>query len=170
MTAKITNTYKQDFPASRFIGKRYSDTDRDNGTFGAKWGEWFSKNMFAPLDGANPLVENDMGYMGAMRINNGCFEYWIGMFFPENAEVPDGYEFVDIKPLSYAVFWLYGNEQNGEIYGMDNHNMCVEEMKKQGFKRKEDDWCFERYNCPRYTTPDEKGNVILDYGIAIENV
>ena len=24
-------------------------------------------------------------------------------------------------------------------------------------------WYFERYNCPRYTSPDKKGNVILDY-------
>ena len=24
-------------------------------------------------------------------------------------------------------------------------------------------WFLERYNCPRYTVPDEKGNVILDY-------
>ncbi len=23
-------------------------------------------------------------------------------------------------------------------------------------------WFFERYQCPRFTTPDEKGNVILD--------
>lgn len=29
------------------------------------------------------------------------------------------------------------------------------------------EWCFERYNCPGFTTPDEQGNVILDYGISI---
>ena len=48
------------------------------------------------------------------------------------------------------------------------HNLCLEKLKSLGFKRKEDDWCFERYNCPRFTTPDEEGNVILDYGISIE--
>jgi hypothetical protein len=32
----------------------------------------------------------------------------------------------------------------------------------------QNDWCFERYNCPRYTMPDNNGNVILDYGISIE--
>jgi hypothetical protein len=32
----------------------------------------------------------------------------------------------------------------------------------------ENDWCFERYNCPGFTTPDNNGNVILDYGISIE--
>lgn len=58
-------------------------------------------------------------------------------------------------------------EGSGEPYTMDPHNMCLEELKTHGFLRKEDDWCFERYNCPRFTTPDENGNVILDYGIAI---
>ena len=24
-------------------------------------------------------------------------------------------------------------------------------------------WSFENCTCPRYTTPDEKGNIILDY-------
>jgi hypothetical protein len=52
---------------------------------------------------------------------------------------------------------------------METHDMCLEELKALGYKRKEDDWCFERYNCPRFTTPDEKGNVILDYGISIEH-
>ena len=30
------------------------------------------------------------------------------------------------------------------------------------------DWCFERYNCPRFTTSDAQGCVTLDYGIAVE--
>lgn len=51
---------------------------------------------------------------------------------------------------------------------MNTHNMCLEALKAQGLKRKEYDWCFKRYNCPRFTTPDENGDVILDYGIAIE--
>lgn len=47
--------------------------------------------------------------------------------------------------------------------------MCLNELNALGLKRKEDDWCFKRYNCPRFTTPDEKGNAILDYAISIEN-
>jgi hypothetical protein len=27
---------------------------------------------------------------------------------------------------------------------------------------------FERYNCPRFTGSDEKGRVILDYGIYVQ--
>jgi len=168
MVAKIVKAYKESYPATRFIGKRYTDTDRVNGFFGAKWGEWHANNLFAPLETLEMLPENGDAYVGAMRMHNGVFEYWIGLHLPAGTEVPDGYECVDIEPMDYAVFWLYGNEQNGELYGMDNHVMCEEEIKNQGWTQRNDYWCFERYNCPRFTNPDVHGNVILDYGIAIE--
>ena len=60
-------------------------------------------------------------------------------------------------------------EGSSEFYTMDAHNMCIEKLKEKNMKRKEDDWCFERYNCPRFTTPDNEGNVILDYGISVED-
>lgn len=112
---------------------------------------------------------NGDAYIGGVHIANGMPEYWIGMFFPVNTEVPEGFEYVDIEPLDYAVCYLYDKENSSEFYAMDTHNMCLEELKAHDLKRKEDDWCFERYNCPRFTTPDEKGNVILDYAISIEN-
>ena len=72
-----------------------------------------------------------------------------------------------IEALDYAVCYLQGKEGSSEFYAMETHNLCLEEIKRLGLQRKEDDWCFERYNCPRFTTPDADGNVILDYGIAI---
>ena len=90
-------------------------------------------------------------------------EWWSNGWF----EKLEDFEHVDMEPLEYAVFYLYGDEKSGEFFSMDTHNMCLEELRAQGLKRKEDDWCFERYNCPRYTTPDEHGRVILDYGISV---
>ena len=43
----------------------------------------------------------------------------------------------------------------------------LEAIRAKGMTRFEDNWCFERYQCPRFTAPDENGNVILDYGISI---
>ena len=106
--------------------------------------------------------------MAAMRVVNGELEYWIGFFCPADTEVPGGYEAVDISPRRYAVLWRRGDEHNGEIYGLEAHNLCLEELKRSGWVRREDDWCFERYNCPRFTTPDDQGRVILDYGISVE--
>ena len=115
-----------------------------------------------------PLEINGDAYIGAVRIVNGAPERWIGMFFPQDTAVPDGFDHVDIEPMPYAVFYLYGNADNGELFGPEPHNLCLADLKARGLKRKEDDWCFERCNCPRFTTPDTQGNVILDYAVAIE--
>ncbi|MDR2923089.1 MAG: hypothetical protein LBU85_07095 [Treponema sp.] len=79
-----------------------------------------------------------------------------------------GFDFVDFEGFKAAVFWLYGNPDNSELYGLETHNHCLERFPVHGFIRREDYWRVERCNCPRYTTPDEKENVIFDYYILIE--
>jgi hypothetical protein len=37
MAVEIKKVYKEHLPAVRFIGKCYTDKDRVNGSFGAKW-------------------------------------------------------------------------------------------------------------------------------------
>ncbi len=91
------------------------------------------------------------------------FEYWIGMFFPENTKVPAGYMYTDINSGDVGTCWIYGNEDNGEIYGQEAHDMCMAKIKEEGWQVSKDSCFFERYNCPRFTTPDDKGKVILDY-------
>ena len=160
MGIKILKVEQESCPAARLIGKKYSGN--------VNWGEWWSNSWFDELEAIPSLPINDNGYIGAVHIVDGMPEYWIGMFFPANADVPQGFEYVDIEPLNYAVCYLYGSENSSEFYTMETHEMCLEELKEHDLKRKEDDWCFERYNCPRFTTPDESGNVILDYAVSIE--
>lgn len=160
MSIKILEVKQESCPVARFIGKKYEGAPN--------WGEWWENNWFATLENIPFLPINDDGYIGAVHVADGMPERWIGMFFPADTEVPEGFEYVDIESLDYAVFYLYDKENSGEFFTMETHNMCLEELKAYGFKRKEDDWCFERYNCPRFTTPDENGNVILDYAISIQ--
>lgn len=160
---EIIKVYKESFPSLRLIGKRYSNSDRDGyGGFGSKWGEWFEKGCFKPLEELGSLPQNDGAYLGCMRCNED-FEYWIGMFFPEGTQVPEGYEYVDIPSGDVGTCWIYGREDNGELYGEDAHNMCMSKIKEAGWQLADNTWFFERYNCPRFTTPDENGKVILDY-------
>lgn len=70
---------------------------------------------------------------------------------------------IDIPAGDIGICWIYGNESTGELYGIEPHNACVKKIEEQGWKVAENSWFFERYQCPRFTTPDEKGNVILDY-------
>ena len=160
MGIQILRVEQESCPATRFIGKRYADN--------VNWEEWWSNNWFDVLESISGLPINDNGYIGAVHIVDGMPEYWIGMFFPADTDVPSGFEYVDIEPLNYAVFYLYGRENSSEFYTMETHDMCLEELKVHNLIRKEDDWCFERYNCPRFTTPDDNGNVILDYAVSLE--
>jgi hypothetical protein len=152
---EIKKVFKEIVPSSRFIGKKNSE-----------WGLFWKNGWFDILEKAGGKSEFD--YIAMKRVVNGDVEYWIGMLFDPNAPVPEGFDFVDFESFKAAVFWLYGNPDNGELYGLETHNHCLEKFPVHGFIRREDYWCIERCNCPRYTTPDEKGNVILDYYISIE--
>ena len=163
---KVVNVMQESVPALRFIGKRYTDTDRVNGGFGARWGEWFREGRFAPLEALGSAPEHEGAFIGLMRFS-GEFEYWIGMFFPAGTEVPSGYDYVDLPACSFGTCWLHGREDTGELYGHDAHMLCVSEIEKQGWRIAESPWFMERYNCPRFTDPDDAGKVILDYCIQL---
>ena len=124
---------------------------------------------------AKPAEQNDDAYHGLMTVDsevpNGNFTYWIGILFPANTEEPEGFCCLDLPEGDVGIAWIYGSEQNGEIYGEKPHKACYEKLREDGrgdlntnAGGKNTLVFFERYNCPRYTTPDEKGNVILDYG------
>lgn len=165
----IIKIYKEHMPPLRLIGKRYTDADRaPNGSFSNKWGEWFANGWFDEIEKLGALKENDDAYLGVMRCVNNDFEYWIGMFFPQNTPVPEGFSSVDIQAGELATCWLYGREDTGELYGFDAHNQSLEKIQEQGWQIDYNPWYIERYNCPRFTTPDENGKVILDYCIYLK--
>jgi len=160
---EITKVYRQDMGARRFIGKKYGDSDRVDGGFGAKWGEWFANDWFAPITknidtSIAETFEDAAAQIGLMSVDeSGNFQYWIGLFTPVNTSVPDGYQYVDFPKGELGVCWVYGKE--GEVYMQEG--VCGERLTKEGHEMS-DDWCFERYVCPRFTTPDDNGNIILD--------
>ena len=161
--AEIIKTYRQSVGEMRFIGKKYGDDDRVNGTFGAKWGRWFENGWFETIEKQTEgylkeVYEDGDAYIGLMRGTHGePFEYWIGCFTPENTTVPEGFEHIDFPKSDLGVCWVYGKEP--EIYFLEGE--CAERLEKDGFVI-DYLWCFERYVCPRFTTPDERGNLILD--------
>ena len=165
---EIVKTYKQTIPAMRFIGIKYGDEDRIDGGFGPKWGQWFETGSFNRLeslitDDFKSVYEDFNSYIGLMRYKEGeKFEYWIGIFLPEETTVPEGYEYIDFSSSSLGVCWLHGSEQ--ELYC--NEDDCAQKLSKEGYEIVTDNlgalWSFERYRCPRFTNPDEMGKVILD--------
>lgn len=163
--AKVIRVYQESLPELRLIGKRYINQDRDSaGGFGSHWREWWEKGYFAQLEGWGPSREAGDATVGFMRVEEE-FEYWIGMFFPKDTPVPEGFMSLDLASGIIGTCWIHGREDNGELYGMDAHKKCVEKISEQGWQIPECPVVFERYNCPRFTTPDADGKVILDYCI-----
>lgn len=168
---EVVNVYRESLPAVKLVGKRYTDKDRDaSGTFAAYWQQWAREGWFDLLekDGASKLSD---GYLGAMRMTGGGgqIEYWIGAFLPLDAQVPDGFEAVEIPAGDLGVCWIRGNEQNGELYGPEASKQSMAALAEKGWTFSEAGWFFERYNHPRFTTPDEKGNIILDICVYLTN-
>jgi len=167
---EITKVYKQNIPATRFIGKKYSDADRVNGGFGAKWGEWFQNGWFDEIekqvDGSSgDLFEDGGATIGLMGKENGEFRYWIGYFTPADTVAPSGFESIDFPACNIGIAWLYGKEE--EIFGKEP--MCAERLEKEGYEIIDFEGynCFERYAC-RFASADEKGNLILDLGFFVK--
>lgn len=160
MALEILEIRRETCPAARLIGKKYENS--------VNWDEWWENHWFEKLEGVPSLSFNGDAYVGAVHIVNGVPERWIGMLFPQGTEPPAGFEAIDMEPLEYAVCYLRDKEGSSDFYIMETHNRCLAALQAMGFRRKENSWCLERYNCPRFTTPDNEGTVILDYGIAIE--
>lgn len=161
--AEIIKVFKEEVPEMRFIGKKYQNYDG--------WGEWFANGWFDVIEnsmgGTQKILEiweNGGAYVGLECRKNGEFqEYWIGMFTPEDTEVPQGFECIDFPKSSLGTCWIYGREE--EVHGSVGN--CWKALQSEGFEISTDEngveRSFENCLCPRFTTPDEKGNVILDY-------
>jgi hypothetical protein len=171
---EISKTYRQEVPEMRFIGKKYGDEDRVNGTFSEKWNEWLQNDWFGVIENAvggeskaHAVYEDGDAYISLMRACGGePFQYWIGMFTPPETPVPEGYDCVDFVKAAFGVCWLCGPEY--ELYGHEFD--CEKRLEREGMELVPDPnsaggrawWFMERCGCPRFTVPDEKGNIILD--------
>lgn len=161
--AEIIKVFKEEVPAMRFIGKKYQDYNA--------WGEWFANGWFDVIEnsmgGTQKILEiweNGGAYVGLeCRKNGELQEYRIGMFTPEGTEVPQGFEYIDFPKSNLGTCWIYGGEE--DVHGSVGN--CWKALHNEGFEIAVDEngveISFENCLCPRFTTPDDKGNVILDY-------
>ena len=164
--AEIIKIYKQSMAVSRFIGKKYGDDDRVDGGFGARWDEWFTNGWFGEIKNqidktAKTVCDDGDAPIGLQRWKNGePFEYWIGIFTPEDTTVPEGYLSRDFPKSELGVCWVYGDD----VFFYEPK--CGEMLMNNGFEIVNDEsdacWFFERCVSPRFTEKDEKGNIILD--------
>lgn len=173
---EIVKAYTQTLPSVRFIGKKYSDTDRVDGGFGFAWKDWMDNESFKPIIESaggqlilDQLYEDGDACLGLMRYKpEEPFQYWIGLFTPESTIVPEGYEYVDFHHSHLGICWYLGQEP--DIYGKED--LAMQKLEGQGYKCVTDEqeafWFFERYSPKRFNVKDSDGNVVLDIGFFIE--
>lgn len=163
--AKIVRAYKEELPTLTLLGKLYGNENRnDEGTFSSCWREWFANGWFASLESCGTPLDKG-AYVGAMRLNNGVFEYRIGVLLTAVETVPEGFTVEKLPAASYGVTWIKGKD-DAELYSMHKESMSA--LSNEGFCPAKDAWYIERYSCPRFTVPDENGEVILDYLVTLE--
>ncbi len=164
--AGFIKVYKQKVPAMRFIGKNSGSGNHPN------WGDAWGFDVFGKIESASggvsvilTLYEDSGAYLGLYYRNSetGQYDGWVGMFAPPDTEVPEGLSFIDFPEQNLGVCWIYGKES--EVYNLVWQ--CPDKLKAAGMEIQSDKngylCCFERDICPRYTTPDKNGNIILDY-------
>jgi len=163
-STKRIKTYKTDFTGGKFIGKAYHETEKINGTFAWAWQQWFSGNLFEPIEKNIPrseLIEDGDAFCGLCRIlPDGSCEYWIGMVAPGDVTVPDGYDSFPLPACSMITNWVLGKEP--DVY----FHCCLADMESMGYHwdaaPNGEKLMMERYVCPRFTQSDENGDLILD--------
>ncbi|MBQ9848007.1 MAG: hypothetical protein IJO64_02995 [Clostridia bacterium] len=158
-TVQIQAVSKETQPALRFIGKRYNG----NESIYIKWKLWKDNHWFSILENLNIRYANS--YIGAKRIVSGRLEYWIGMLFLPDADVPEGFEYIDIDKINLANFQLKGTAH--KITSFETHNLCLDELDKNGMIRFEDHWCFECYDDKSIDYIGTDKSMTIDYKISI---
>ena len=134
----------------------------------AFWDLCFSEGIFAELEDQSGNI-HDPAYVGVMvdwDRGDGDFSYIVGMLMKTGADVPDGFICREVNATKVAIGWIKGADVADVC--SKAHEYTEKALKAEGFTCKKITWCMELYNCPRFTEPDENGDIILDYYIPID--
>jgi len=132
----------------------------------ALWGQCFGDGTFETLDALESyhLEKDYVGWMGEWDEEG--FVYICGMLMRPDVPVPEGFDFRELPAAKAAVGWIQGQEWEVVTAA---HELTVGALAEQGYEPNwAAGWSMELYNCPRYTNPDENGELILDYYIPIK--
>ncbi len=136
----------------------------------AFWDKCFSDDTFSILEKQENYVY-DNSYVGVMLDwdkGDGDFSYIIGMLMKDGLSVPEGYYCIDLDEADVAIGWIKGKDTADVCSSA--HSLTEQALNAEGYSCDKMKWCMELYNCPRFTTPDTNGDIILDYYIPINNI
>lgn len=166
---KIIMLQVKNLPALCVVGKQLKvsmpDLQKEN-PIPAFWQQCLSDGSFTILAKQTDFIANDayVGWMADWSRNDGYFTYICGMLMKVDCPIPaGGFVLRKIEPSTVAIGWLQGSSP-AEVSSIA-HEATRKALEEEGYSCENAQWCMELYNCPRFTTPDENGNIILDYYI-----
>ncbi|WKF84742.1 GyrI-like domain-containing protein [Lacticaseibacillus pantheris] len=88
-------------PAQRVVGRVFTESSADeNGSFESAWDEFNEAGHFKALD---PLADVPNRTSVIVFSPYGSMQYWIGSVIPESANVPNGYQVLNLPAATGAV-------------------------------------------------------------------
>ncbi len=169
---KLIKFEMSELPDVLLIGKeiRHSMEEqmKGNNPLPAFWDRCFGDGTFHVLEKQSDFI-HDSAYVGVMidwDKGDGNFSYVVGMLMKTGADVPQGFKSRKINATKVAIGWIQGKDTPDVC--SKAHEYTEQALKAEGYECNKMKWCMELYNCPRFTTPDENGEIILDYYIPVD--
>jgi hypothetical protein len=163
MPAEIIKCERISHPPLRFIGKRFTGYP--------DWSLFWANNWFEEIEKAGERAGlNDGSYCVLTGFTAEGIEFYLGEFFPAKTPVPEGFDHADLPAMEAGICYIKGTEKDCVDFVVYHREQLLAELSKNGMTAAQGAapprWAsFERDNCPRWTTPDGDGKVILDYAI-----
>ena len=151
----------------KLIRVNHDDLQAGKNPIPAFWGKCFEEGTFTTLEALANFIHNP-AYVGYM---NSDYEYICGMMMKPGVPVPEGFAAHTLEPTKVAVGWIKGKKDNEPAIYANAHTLTEKAMLEKGMKFNSYiklGWCMEVYTCPRFTTPDENGDIILDFYLPCE--
>lgn len=164
---KIIKTEINQLPEVFVVGKKITvkmPNKPEINPIPALWDTCFSDNTFDYLMKYRDLLFNDayVGWMSDFSSDNGTFTYICGMLMKsDNLSLDDGFVSRKIEPVTVGIGWIQGSTVPEICFAA--HSLVEKAVQEKGYSCNHATWCMEVYNCPRFTQPDENGEIILDY-------
>lgn len=169
---RIINFEVVDMPKVYVVGKelRYSMEAlmKGDNRISDLWNQCFAEELFSLLEKQKDYIY-DPSYVGVMTDwdkGDGDFSYICGMLMNKGVAIPDGCVMREMNAAKVAVAQIKGKDA-GDVCS-NAHELTEQKLKVEGYTCDNMKWCMEFYNCPRFTVPDENGEIILDYYIPLD--
>lgn len=164
---KLVNLQVKELPRMYVVGRAIRvKMDMEENPIPALWDRCFAEGTFETLEALEDyhLDKDYVGWLGDWSEDS--FVYICGMLMKPEVPVPEGFDWRELAPAKAGVGWIKGRVPEVLFHA---HDLTLEALLEAGYEPDHGaGWSMELYNCPRYTNPDENGELILDYYIAVK--